>query len=369
MAPVQSSLAAGADYRSGRSADSLGAGQGFGMGNVDIFTPQDFLSTHKSFPKLLANDEIKQRFTAREDEANPAKRLYTRLGKYSLYATFITFTAVIFAVTLEPLFFPNPDLRPSDHWLFKSVLALLGIGGVAAQLYLLRGPLKDKWLDARFHAERLRSIKFQAFQEAARGGDAAVDGYTQTALGNLSVELGNITSARHNFRPKDRVLAPSSATVTLTSKQLDELKDAFKRLRIDVQTAFARGEIKRISEDRKLPAAASEISFWAGAALAYFDAVLAFFIVDPPIRAWFHFVTLELFVLSALLFVLERGRSYGLALERYEDYRDQMLQLDKQLELAGTADDFVACVAETERQALQELKVFCREAEKSTYLI
>lgn len=339
------------------------------MGNVDIFTPQDFLDTHKSFPKLLANEEIKKRSIEQEAAANPAKRFYTLLGKYSLYATFFTFTAVIFAVTIESLYFPDPATRPSAHPAFTTALAFLGVTGVAAQLYLLRGPLKTKWLDARFHAERLRSIKFQAFQEAARGGDAAVDAYTQTALGNLSVEIGSVTSARHNFRPKDRVLAPSAATVQLTARQLDELKDAYKRLRLDVQTAFARNEIKRISEDRKLPAAASEISFWAAAALAYFDAVLAFFVVDPPTRAWFHFITLELFVLSALLFVLERGRSYGLALERYEDYRDQMLQLDKQLELANTADEFVACVAETERQALHELKVFCRESENSTYLI
>ncbi|MGE0597548.1 MAG: hypothetical protein AB7P07_14385 [Hyphomonadaceae bacterium] len=340
------------------------------MANVDIETPSDFLAAHPNFPALLANDVIAARFRAQEAHANPAKRAYTALGQFSLLAAFATFTAVIFAVTLEPYFFPTPKIAPiSEDPMFRSVMAIIGASGVAAQIYLLCGPLKKGWLNARFQTERLRSIKFQAFAEAARGGDEAVAAFTQRALSDFDVELSDSNAARHSFDPAAGMAARLSGA-NLASPHLAELKDAYRRLRIERQATFALGRIKAINEERRLPAASSEISFWGGAAIAYVDAILAFLEIEAAwLRPTLHFATLELFVLSALLFVLERGRAYTHALERYEEYREHMLRLGERLERAKTTEDFITCVDATESQALRELKSFCREAEKSTYLI
>ncbi|MGQ0531087.1 MAG: hypothetical protein ACT4OF_00160 [Caulobacteraceae bacterium] len=351
------------------------------MSNADIDPPPDFVKAHRRFPNLLTNDAISSQFRECEDRANPAKTRYTQFGRYGLWAAFITFTAVIYGVTLEPWLFPAPKISPPYEWGLRVLLGLVGVTGVAAQLFLLRGPLKDRWLNARFRAERLRSIKFQAFQEAVCRGDAAVKEFTERALGDLAAELADATAARHNFQPRNALLQPSATTCAVTAEELAELKDAHRKLRIDRQAAFAIGEIKKINEERKLPAASSEVAFWAGALIAYLDAVLAFvqvvlaavfhfeWTLPPAVQPILHFVTLELFVCSALLFVLERGRNFTLALERYEDYREHIVRLGERLELAGSAEEFVACVAETERQVLRELKAFCREAEKSTYTI
>ncbi len=339
------------------------------MANVDIDPPEEWVN-NSVFKRLLANTAISAAFKAQEDKANPAKRRYTQLGQLGLLAAFITFTAVIYSVTLEPWLFPLPKIAPPYEWELKVALGFIGIAGVAAQVFLLRGPLKETWLNARFRAERLRSIKFQAFQEAALGGDAASATFTARALGDLAVEFADETAARHNFRPTAGLVAVAPKTVTLSDDELQDLKRAYEKLRIERQCAFALKEIKAINEDRKLPAASSEISFWLGAALAYLDAVLALLNVEATwLRPVLHFLTLELFVLSALLFVLERGRNFSLALERYEDYREQMVLMSKQLSMAENVEDFILCVSETERQALRELKTFCREAEKSTYLI
>lgn len=46
-----------------------------------------------------------------------------------------------------------------------------------------------------------------------------------------------------------------------------------------------------------------------------------------------------------------------------------MLRVSEKLDRSATGDEFAACVAEAELHALKELKAFCREAERSTYVI
>ena len=339
--------------------------------NVDIDTPADFIAAHPSFPTLIGNPEIRSRWRVEEDKANPAKQHYTRFGQFALGAAFITFTAVIYAVTLEPWLAADFAVAPlTENVLLKLFLGALGLAGVGAQIFLLRGPLKEKWMDARFHAERLRSIKFQAFQAAACGGDAAAEAFTKRALADLAADLGDVAAARENFEPAHGLVPHTGGPCTVTPAQLSELKNAYQKLRINRQSAYARRQISKIKDESKLPTTSSEYSFWAGVGVAYVDAILAAFSVEATwLRPVLHFVTLELFIISALLFVLERGRNYNMALERYTDYRDQMIKVGERLANAETPEDFIACVAETERQALRELKTFCREAEKSTYLI
>lgn len=343
------------------------------MANPDIDTPSDLVAAYPAFPNLLANEQVRAAFATQEQRATRAKRIYTILGHIGLFAAFLSFTAVIFIVSLEHFFFEEPKFfRPSDELWFKFIFFGVGLTGLAAQMALLFSPLKKRWLNARFRAERLRSIKFQAFQAAACGGDSAVAAFTSRAVAVLKSDTedeDNALAARHNFNPEAE-LARVDGEPCAAGHDLKQLRECYAKLRVDRQATFASGELKRITEERRLPASASEIAFWLGAALAFVDAILTFVEVSwAPLRPLMHFATLELFVVSALLFVHERGRAYVSALERYEDYRDDMVRLAERLNHANTAAEFQACVREGELHALKELKIFCREAERSTYLI
>lgn len=280
------------------------------MANADIETPEKFIDAHPLFPNTLANTPVAEEFKIQEKRANAAKLCYTILGQYGLAAAFLTLSAVIYTVTIEHWLFEGPKiLAPSEHIIFKLVFLFVGLSGGAAQIYLLVGPVKKSWLNARFHAERLRSLKFQAFQEAACVGDEGALTFTGRALGDLAVELTDATAARHNFEP-DVAMAEPCGGGAISGESLAQLKRAYRKLRVERQLAFAIGEIKRINEERKLPTSASEIAFWAGAGLAYLDAIVGFVEApgsSSPLRPILHCVTLELFIGSALLFVLGLG--------------------------------------------------------------
>jgi hypothetical protein len=336
------------------------------MAGTDIDPPSEFLRIHSEYYELLANKAIAQRSAAFEQTAGRDKQAYTLLGLLSLGAAIVSITALAYSLTLMP--------EPGGLSVLTLPLAVLGAAGIAAQLGLLASPLKDRWLGARYAAERLRSIKFQAFQHAACAGtdhEAAVTAFTQRALGALALELVHPAVSMRRFDPDESLGDAPRPAAPLAPERLEELKATYRELRLDYQSAHALNRITQLRGESRLPAAASEISFWAGAALGYLDLVLAF----EPLRhlgaSWEstrEFWTLFLFALSAILFVLERGRSHDLALERYEDHRLALERAAGVLARAHDAESFVECVRQAERAALRELKAFCREADKSTYL-
>lgn len=330
------------------------------MANADIYPPKSLLETRPRTAALLCNAAISSAFARHETRAVSAKAWYTRLGVFSLTAIFFTMVALIGAVTLAPSLAEQRGLT--------LVLGVLGALGIAAQIGLLATPLKRRWLAARFAAERLRGIKFQAFAYAAsEGGEEAVKQYTEAAIAKLDVELDRPMAAMHEFEPDATLGNAPPASAILTPSMLAELRDGYRILRLDYQISHARHCITTIREESRLPAAASETSFWLGAALGYIDLVLSGANIDEW-SALRQFFTLFFFVLSAILFVLERGRSHNAALERYEDYAKKLAGATRALDQADTPATFIAAVREAEVAALGELKAFCREAEKSTYL-
>lgn len=330
------------------------------MANADIHPPQALLDTHPNTAALLTNAAIQRRFDGYEARAVAAKAQYTALGVFSLAATFLTMAALIGAVTLAP--------RLAEQRALALGLALLGALGVAAQIGLLATPLKRRWLAARFAAERLRGIKFQAFAYAAsEGGEESAKRFTEQAIAKLEVDLDRPMASMHEFEPDDALSPAPLANAALSGFMLDELKRGYRTLRLSYQVAHTRHCITAIREEYRLPAAASEISFWLAAGLGYLDLILSGANIDQW-SAQRQFLTLFLFALSAILFVLERGRSHNAALERYEDYAKTLTLADRALDEASTPVAFIAAVRAVELAALNELKAFCREAEKSTYL-
>lgn len=337
------------------------------MANADIDPPEAFIATHPGFASLLLNEPLSALYTRYDAEAVRGKRIYTFLGVYSLATIFITISALIYSLSL------NRSLTQNS--IFELIMALVGVSGVVAQLFLLFGPSKRRWLESRFAAERLRAIKYQAFIEAAATGPdrtAAVSAFMQRELAHLQVELGNTRAAMHDFDP-DQVLGEATPVRgEPTPQELQDLKDIYRELRLDYQVGHARRRIEELQQERRLPAAAAEISFWGGAAMGYVDVILAMEPLRPYGMGWEglrQFLTLFLFVSSAILFVLERGRGHNSSLERYEDYRFELSRVSWALGRARNAEEFIDCVRQAERVALRELKAFCRETDKSTYLL
>jgi hypothetical protein len=330
------------------------------MANADIHPPSAFLATQDSFKGVLLNEKLAARFDAFEAKSVAAKTWYTRLGVFSLAAAFITMASLISALTIAP------GLKHSHF--FTVALGMIGALGLAAQIGLLASPLKHRWLVSRFAAERLRGLKFQAFAfTAATAREDEALRFTDVALGKLEVELDKAGAAMREFEPEREVAEPPAPNGALTALQLAALKDVYRTLRLDYQINHARHCISEIQEARKLPAAASEISFWLAVLLGYVDLVLAW-LGNENGAAWREFFTLFFFVLSAILFVLERGLSFNAALERYEEYAKRLGKTSAALDRAQDPSAFIACVREGEETAYRELQAFCREAEKSTYL-
>ena len=324
-----------------------------------------FIDAHRALAFLLDTPAISAQFAAHEREATRAKRFYTALGVFSLGAAFLTLTALISALTLN---------RELANPAFTMSMGGLGVAGVVAQWALLFGPFKKRWLQARFAAERVRSIKFQAFAAfgvAPAERAVAAEAFVQRRLAHLGLELSTGLAALHDFDPEASLGDIGAETAPLSLDELKELKSVYDELRLAYQIKHATGKLRDIAEERRVPAAASEVTFWGGAAIGYLDLILAF----EPLRQYGagwestrHFLTLFLFVSAAILFVLERGRSHNAALERYEDYRFELTRIAGALDRAKSGEDFVTCVRQAERAAMRELKAFCRESEKSTYL-
>jgi hypothetical protein len=331
------------------------------MANADIDPPVSFLDAHPAYRALVENRALSQAFAKADAEALQAKAWYTRLGVFSLAAAAVTLLLLIAGVTLH-----WPALEDARA---RAGIGLLGALGIAAQVALLAGPFKKRWLRARFRAERLRCLKFQAFAEAACAGEgfaAAVADFTARALAQM--ELHDEDGALREFDPETALGTDPTPHAPLAPPNLAELRDIYRQLRIDYQMTHCAAQIEKLKEERRLPASASEITFWAGVGLGYADAVTGVLRVGEAAQPAMHFLTLALFVASALLFVLERGRSYNAAIERYEDYRLAMSRVGGALSRAGDAVALAACIRDGERAALRELKAFCRETEKSTYL-
>ncbi|MET0182234.1 MAG: hypothetical protein ABW199_05045 [Caulobacterales bacterium] len=335
--------------------------------NSDINPPAAFIDSHPDFAALIVNAPLSAQFAVHEAKAVRAKRWYTRVGLFSLAAIFVTISVLALSLTLW-----RETALPD--W-FVILIGWLGLAGFAAQFVLLFGGLKQRWLLHRFAAERLRSIKFEAFTIAAcTGANYAthVEAFSRRKIGDFELQLKSEEGLLREFAPERFLDAPAPVTGTLTPSQLDELKSLYQHMRLDYQARHASSMLAKIREEQRLPASASEMSFWAGAALGFIDAFAALPFFHWIGEGWSEpreFLTLFLFALSAILFVLQRGRSHAAAIQRYDDYSIAVTRTAGALSEARDATEFLACVREGEMLALQELKLFIRESEHATYLL
>src|SRR5580698_3258135 len=110
--------------------------------NRDINPAEELSVAYPALRPLIFNEPIAQAFAQKEEEANSWKRLYQSCGNIALVCIFIAMIVFDYQVTLQSHY---------GAWrLFAPLSALLVAIGLAAQLVLMIGKIKDRWLASRF---------------------------------------------------------------------------------------------------------------------------------------------------------------------------------------------------------------------------
>jgi len=81
-------------------------------------------------------------------------------------------------------------------------------------------------------------------------------------------------------------------------------------------------------------------------------------------QGWLNFLTLALFVISAIIAVHQRGSAHQSHAERYEHYAKEI----RRIKQGRSPVSLLATVSDMERIALSELRDFCRDTQNSNYV-
>jgi hypothetical protein len=257
-------------------------------------------------------------------------------------------------------------------------VAVVAAIGLVAQAFVFFSRAKQRWLLHRFAAERIRCLKFQAFAVLGESPDrhkleANVAAFTREKLARLDQELLAGEGAITQFAPSVTLDYVSPAKGRPNAALVAEGRKAYDDLRLAIQSQHFELMSRHHESRERLPAMLAEFSFAGGALAAVAQIVWTVFgqndygIGQKHAEAWFDFVPLALFVLSAFCAVWRRATGHAVDAERYGSY---LRQIDRVRQQAQEQDgrDFPELVLKMEAIVLHELADFCRAAKFSDYL-
>lgn len=332
--------------------------------NRDIHPTQETQDLYAAIAPLIKNELLEQAFDQRERDAGSAKRQYHRLGRIAIL---LIAASAIYTVA-EGLVLDAASL-PHEIAL---VAAALAVAGVLLQMYLLLSRRKQTWLLNRYAAERLRSIKFQAFPLATIAADTAAlaglaNSYYTEAVTRLNNEVANGTIAIAQFSPA-RALGLAEVADATNANFTQQANKAYMDLRTEFQRKFAGGERERLDEHARLLHSSSDVLYLLA---AMFVAVALGLKVAPLAQAawqhWADFIAVVLFIVSLSVAVLENAAIDEESRSRYAAYEDELTALSDEARVIGLP--LATLVRRTELLALRELADFCRSAQRITYRV
>lgn len=337
--------------------------------NRDINPADAFVSAYPDLAFLIRNPPVAEAFARAERSAVMWKRLHAGAGFVSLACILVVMWTLAYILSLGQLHKPPP-------WL-DAASATFGAVGLAAQLALIGGRLKERWLLARFVAERLRCVKFQAFVLAAEHCDAddarrAAEAFTREAIANLAQEMMGGRAAMIRFDPREVVFGTGDCGGRTSREFLEAAETVYERLRIEVQLQHFEVQEQAAREADRFPRTLAEVTFVLGAVIACVDVILAAFgHLGGPTRSkpelFLDFSTWALFATSAVVAVYQRGAARQANAERYSRYANEIERIRSRYPY-GSAAGFAEAVRDMENVALQELHEFCRDAEQASFV-
>ena len=330
----------------------------------DMFPTPQTVSQFSEIDRLLVNPVIDAPFTARDKAALDAKRQFHRLGQI---AVLMIAGSAIFTVADALL----PNFVPDSFVLRLIVVSVAGIG-ILLQLYLIATGQKQKWLLNRYAAERLRSIKFQAYKlagsvETADALPAALDTFFKRSIAALENELNGGIAVLRTFNAAHALIDVAAPKKPANSALNEAALEAYTELRMQYQSRFAQSEIERFTSRRRLFNSTQDMVYLAAAFFTFL--ALGAKLIEPfgpnIATGGMEFLAVSFFIIGATEAILDHALLEEQSQSRYEQYArdiDALIQNSKNRRraLPDLVDDM-------ESLSLEELGHFCSAAQKISY--
>ncbi|MEJ0023012.1 MAG: hypothetical protein WDN76_05915 [Alphaproteobacteria bacterium] len=310
-----------------------------------------------------------RRFDQHDVQAQRHKKNYRLLGRASVWM--IAIGALYSAMWMAFDFAWAEQFSPLV--LFGAVAALV----IQATLWLRES--KNHWLRARFAAEQIRSINFQAFHLAAQAKDAAdladlVGTYTRRRLEELARKLNTRLAALREFSPEESLQLEAREGSPANAELYEQARALYRVKRVDYQIDFARDEAEILESSRRPHQAVADYFYITGALLVVMSIgmrVSELWLRNAESLSRFapfvEFATMAVFIVGATLAILEHASIAEASVSRYRNYAFDLENMRTEVKLSGGG--LYEEIVRTERLALRELKDFCEQALLISYRI
>ena len=347
--------------------------QSTAINNRDINPSNRLIVAYPDLACLIRNEAISAAFAGFEKTALRWKGLYVFFGRLSLIGILLAMVSLDYQITLKSVYGAPPFLA--------GLAAAFAGTGLFSQAFLSLTHAKDRWLSARFAAERVRSLKFHLFTALEEVSDAEsleakVKQRTDEGLATLEQELMGGRSAILEFSPFDVLSPPKKKAAHTSKKLLDDAATIYDTLRFSVESQHFEDRFRAHDHESKFPSLLSEFSFMAGAVLAGIGILIALLppqwrlsqiVTAHEILAWVDFLTYLLFVISAVVAIHERGSAHQANAERYVTYGREIRRI-RTNSVTHMPTSFFEAVREMEHLMLREIQDFCRDVKHSNYI-
>jgi len=326
--------------------------------------------------------ELLRAFEVADKKAIAAKRASRRIGFLSVFLVLIALLIASAAPLLK-------GLDHDQHVLLGYVSAGLGIIGAILGLSGLRKTAsRRKWLHYRLQTESMRLFHFHMMAsrlpEIAMADQSGRDSYlesrrkafdrlTAKVLDKADEELSRIRS-QHDLSDFDVGVEEAAVTGNENPQAIKAALDAWRRLRLDWQLGYCEAKLSHRSSAGSLSALQTEhlFSWVAWIAIAIVIGLHLTQFAAGPLHL--PLALMEVMVIwTALIALAARALEDGLQpqrdVERYEQYRANILVARERL---NGASDFVTqleVIRSFERISLEEMRVFLRTHAKSKFLL
>jgi hypothetical protein len=349
-------------------------------GNRDIRVPTLELDDYPRVRGVVEDPTLEARFTEFDCEALGTKYRYHTIGLVSLGLGSIALLAAVMSLWTST--------TPAIRWpgLFDWLAFFSGLIPLCLLYALGRLRWHERWLGARFCAERIRHWRYHQFLDGALVESASVD---QSALergrdlflAGLSRGAPSDAGARERF-VKRSVFQPEFSCSSYTDPEVFfQAMKAYKSLRLDYQTDYFTGMEQEWSKrDAKTRELARGLLILAIGLACVEGLFLMIGLSGQRYGSVLAASALVLAILSMTVRVYRSGSAMAEETERYASRSIQLSQLSRDFGQPclheDTGPEFQRDVAskldvigEVERVCWLEFVEFMRTAEKSDYFI
>ncbi|HVG33781.1 MAG TPA: hypothetical protein VM911_11890 [Pyrinomonadaceae bacterium] len=349
---------------------------GESVANRDIYVGDPVLNLCPELKPLLDNKTISHDFAAIDKVARHRKYVFTTLGTISLILVCAVLILLAWKLALALIDKEYPG------WL-ETLSAGMGVVAVGIQVYLSFSGLHEKWIYARFMAERMRLWKFQILldgQFISSGVSKSPDQFTAELKQRWELFKEEF---KHGIGGMDEVVAtqPPELLVEPTPysdpRLLDKVRQLFILLRLNVQISHYEGMNRQLEPKDKLTDSWSKVLLGLSGLIAIIEACIVVIHLSgqPNSDAPSNNLTTAVLAGLALSFAIASAairvyRGATMLVEERERY------LTKQAHLKRIKDRFaretdshkiLLLMEETENVCNEELQDFIRALRRADY--